>query len=883
MGVPGPAALGRGVVVLAGDPVPAAWAGAPEVCIDEHVLAEPAVAVAALHDNWLLRRPFVVRLGVDPTRFRPPPAYDDDVWMLDPGFELWDDRLHFLVWANTYDARGGDQEPIWWWARKAGRLGATPTPEGPGDIRLPDGTVAFVDGGPRQPLDIGTPVVHCESVEEGQLTVAPPAGLAEPVELAPDQRAAVLHHVGPARVIAPAGSGKTRVLTERLRHLLGDRRYEPAATLAVAYNKKAQEELQERCAAFRPRAGTLNALGYELVGRHRGRRPDVADERTVRSIIQRLVPRQQRRANIDPYGPYIEALSMVRLALVDPEEVESSRDDVDGLAAAFDRYRAELTRAGLVDFDEQIYGAIEALLRDGEFRRAEQRRHRHLLVDEFQDLTPAHVLLIRLLAAPELDVFGVGDDDQVIYGHAGADPGFLIDFARYFPNSADHDHPLTVNYRCAVAVVEASTTLLGYNNRRVAKEVHAGAEADTDPSALTVRSHRQEDGASAVVGVVTDWLDAGVDPASIAVLTRVNSMLLAPQVALTSADVPVASTLDPAVLTRTGVRAALAYLRIATSPGGFAPVDVIEILRRPSRGLPTWIEKWIRGGSMRVRDVDRIADRLDDARVAAKVRDLASDLELVTEVAHAGTTLDVLRAVKDDIGLGSAMGLLDSSGGTASHLDDLEALEQVALLHPEPASFEPWLRQVVRRETQPGGVTLSTVHRVKGREWDRVVIHGATSGMFPHRLADDVEEERRVFHVAITRARRQVVVFSDTERPSPFLAELSGAAPKRRAPSRSPRPPARAAAVPGSPGPAAASAALGPADQALYEALIAWRRERASRDRVPAYVVLHNTHMQTIARGRPTSMADLAACPGMGPKRLELYGDEILAVVDAAT
>jgi DNA helicase-2/ATP-dependent DNA helicase PcrA len=247
----------------------------------------------------------------------------------------------------------------------------------------------------------------------------------------------------------------------------------------------------------------------------------------------------------------------------------------------------------------------------------------------------------------------------------------------------------------------------------------------------------------------------------------------------------------------------------------------------------------------------------------------------VVSVARDGTTRDVLRAVKDDIGLGRAMDLLDSSGATASHLDDLEALEQVALLHPDPAGFEPWLRKVVRRETRPDGVTLSTVHRVKGREWDHVVVYGASAAMFPHRLADDVEEERRVFHVAITRARRQAVVLADAERPSPFLAELTGSAPKPIA--RPARDSVRRSA------PAPAPAALGGADQALYDVLRAWRRERARNDGVPAYVVLQDSHLNAIARARPTSMVDLARCPGMGAKRLDLYGDEILAVVDTAT
>ncbi|MCB0962624.1 MAG: ATP-dependent helicase, partial [Acidimicrobiales bacterium] len=192
--------------------------------------------------------------------------------------------------------------------------------------------------------------------------------------------------------------------------------------------------------------------------------------------------RRPRRANTDPIGPYLEALGLVRLGLRDPAEVEAERDDVDGLAELFAPYRARLADRGAVDFDEQIYGAIEVLLRDGAFRRAMQARCRHLLVDEFQDLTPAHVLLLRLLALPGLDVFGVGDDDQVIYGHVGADPAFLIDYESLFPGAADH--PLQVNYRCATEITDAARHLLGYNRRRVAKEIVSGPDVATDEGAL---------------------------------------------------------------------------------------------------------------------------------------------------------------------------------------------------------------------------------------------------------------------------------------------------------------------------------------------------------------------------------------------------------------
>ena len=869
MGIRGPLELGRGVLVTAEGVVPAEWHGCPEIVV------EGVGVVDALHRAWLDRRAVVVRLRVDPTDFRAPGSSDAEPWTLGPAFEFPGDRLHFLLWANNADGRSLGEGPIWWWARKAVRLGAVPVDaEGAGDVRLDSGEAVWIDGGPRQPLDL--PTVHAESVDLRRLTVAAHPSPATPeIPLAPDQLGAVNHLTGPARIIAPAGSGKTRVLAERMRHLLGDRGYEVESMLAVAYNKKAQEELSTRCAAFRPRVSTLNALAWELLGR-----PTVLEEREVRSIIERLVPKPQRRANVDPYVPYLEALTATRLGFVDPATVEQDRDDVPGFAYAFALFRDELRRRNAVDFDEQIYGAVERLLRDGEFRRRQQQRHRHLLVDEFQDLTPCHVLLLRLLAAPEFDVFGVGDDDQVIYGHAGADPAFLIGFDALFPGAASH--PLEVNYRCPVAVVDAARTLLSYNRRRVPKEIRPGPQAATDPAGLTICLHQPENGASEAVAQVKTWLASGAQPSDIAVLSRVTSLLLAPQVALATAAVPIDTVLDEYVLGRTGVRAALAYLRIATAADGFAATDVIEILRRPSRGLPIWIEKWIRGTKLHVRDVRAIADRVDDAKVSAKVISLADDLQTVVDAGARSNTRRLLRTIKDQVGLGQAMSLLDASAAS-SHLDDLEALEQVADLHPDPAGFEPWLRGILANRGAPGGVTVSTVHRVKGREWPYVAIFGVSDGIVPHRLSADHEEERRVLHVAITRASRQAVVFGDIERVSPFIGELDGSAARRPEPIRSAgreRTLAKQRSQDPSGGMAAARGAL-LGDPGMLDALRAWRRTRAKTDGVPPYVVLHDRHLSAIAVAHPETMAALARIEGMGPRRLELYGEDILAAVAA--
>jgi DNA helicase-2/ATP-dependent DNA helicase PcrA len=268
--------------------------------------------------------------------------------------------------------------------------------------------------------------------------------------------------------------------------------------------------------------------------------------------------------------------------------------------------------------------------------------------------------------------------------------------------------------------------------------------------------------------------------------------------------------------------------------------------------------------------------------------------------ASSGAPTDrLVRAIRDEVGLGTAMSLLDQSRGAegSSHLDDLEALEQVAALHPGPDGFEDWLRAGFGREAHPAGVTLSTVHRVKGMEWDRVVVYGASAGILPHRLADDIEEERRVLHVAVTRGRRQVVVLADRSRPSQFLAELDGSAPHEPVVDRSaagrgtgavasvrPTAPARGAAagrkVRGAP---TDEPALSPEAAAVMEQLRVWRRGRSQADKVAAFIVCSDRTLRAIATAAPDSLAALLTVEGIGPTKLDLYGEEILAVVAGAT
>ncbi|HLU31994.1 MAG TPA: ATP-dependent helicase, partial [Acidimicrobiia bacterium] len=489
------------------------------------------------------------------------------------------------------------------------------------------------------------------------------------------------------------------------------------------------------------------------------------------------------RANEDVHAPYFEALTEVRTALRPPEEVEADRDDVPGFADLFDAYREAMHRQRAIDHDEQIYGAIEVLLADPVLRSWAQARCRHMLVDEFQDLTPAHLLMVRLLAAPEFDVFGVGDDDQVIYGYAGASPSFLIDYRDYFAG-ADH-HQLEVNYRCPAPVVEAAVTLLGHNRQRIDKKVRSDSTAS---SGLEVVRPAERDMGTQLGVIVADLIDQG-SPDEVAVLARVNVGLLVPQVSLMEAGIRVEAALDTSLLQRSGVRTALAWLRLASAVAVGEPMagaDLTEATRRPSRGLSPGVRTALGRGVWQIDRLAAFAAGSTDERTRRRLEELVGDIAVLARMVQDGSSVgDQLTHIRDQIGLGSALDRLDNSRThpTGGHTDDLDALIQLAHTHPQVEAFEPWLRSNLERTRAHGpAVTLSTVHRAKGAEWPHVVVWDASVGLMPHRLAEDVEEERRIFHVAITRCSRSATVVTRARRPSPFIRELDVAAPAGESP-----------------------------------------------------------------------------------------------------
>ncbi|MDH4077242.1 MAG: HRDC domain-containing protein, partial [Acidimicrobiia bacterium] len=401
---------------------------------------------------------------------------------------------------------------------------------------------------------------------------------------------------------------------------------------------------------------------------------------------------------------------------------------------------------------------------------------------------------------------------------------------------------------------------------------------------------------------------------------------------LAAAGHPVARPpgLDHRMLERSGMAAALAWLRLAATGSagggtGFSGEDLRLALRRPPRSLHPKIADWV----CEQRSVERLlnlAERLTSERDATTVNDLAADLSrlqtLASRGAPAGQLLDV---VYRDIGLLGAVSQLDQSQRTArraAHADELNALRAVADLAPGPAELEAWIRAHLhnlplvgevtgdapnaeadaRAEGSGDRITLATIHATKGLEWPHVIVHDVRDELYPHRLAVDLEEERRVFHVAITRGRASVLVNTappgPDAAPSPFVAELgrprpAGQAwPDERSPalirsagapmaagSGSSRPTGGSGGGAGGGGKAARPEPADGAEAARRAALTEWRLTRSKADGHPAYVVLDNATLDAIAAANPSSLGALGRIKGIGPAKLDRYGADILGVL----
>ena len=623
---------------------------------------------------------------------------------------------------------------------------------------------------------------------------AAPAGAqpASPSEgkLDAEQRRAAGAGDSVVQVIAPAGSGKTAVLIERARVLLG--RGVPAERiLCTTFNRDARVEMQQRlgAAGLAVQARTFHSIGWWLMreeGLARGGGPRELSLNQWRRLCTLAL--REEGTWIDP-GDARDAIGAVKLGLMaTPREFRRQADAHHNgpvLADIYERYELHLAEQGVHDFDDLVLVAVRALREDSELRRRWQARFRHVLVDEYQDIEPAQELLVRILAAPEDGLYCVGDEDQTLYGWRRASVRRIVDLDLAYPGL--ERVCLARNYRCPTEVVEASRQLIEHNRVRFPKPILPAPGRDLAPTpALVLREHANQDRAGDEVASAL----AGRSREQIVVLARTTNLLRT--VALACAKLGVRITAPDSVFEPHGARGALeAYLRLCSAPREANPDDVALVCRAPSRGLPYGAEERVASGLRAGRTFsDSLAGVPADGRQRLRLEDAGRILDSLAAITDATRFVRYLRGPG---GLDAYFKEHEQAFGDTEkiELEVLEGAQREAAgktVAEYAALFQARRDALQAIRDDANGIELTTVHRAKGRQWLEVHVFGCDEQQLPHARALEVtreeraageglEAERRLAYVAFTRATGSLVLHVSGS-PSRFLTE-AGLEPTR--------------------------------------------------------------------------------------------------------
>jgi DNA helicase II / ATP-dependent DNA helicase PcrA len=623
--------------------------------------------------------------------------------------------------------------------------------------------------------------------------------------------------LGPVLVVAGAGSGKTRVLTHRIAHLIDDHGVRPAEVLAITFTNKAATEMAERVARLVGERGargmwvtTFHKTGARILRRELtrlGYRPSfsILDGQDA----QRLIAQVAREVGVDdkrlPPRAIQSAISRAKDELVDHETFRQRAEgwpDAD-IAEVYARYEERLLRANALDLDDLIVRTVQLFQLLPDVLEAYQRRFRFLMVDEYQDTNHAQYRLVQLLAAAERNVMVVGDPDQGIYSFRGATIRNILQFTSDYPDAVVV--PLTRNYRSTRTVLDAANAVIANNRGRTPKDLWTDAEQ----GAPIVRHRAADEHEEAAFAVATcrDHVAAGGSLDDIAVFYRTNAQSRVLEEVLVRSGLPYRVVGGVRFYERKEIKDVLAYVRLLVNPDD--DVSLRRIINTPRRNI----------GDRSVEGLAAFAARhrltlMEACRRAEEVPALGP--RAVGAVASFVDLLDLLRTeLEQDLELGRLIELIGErtgylrelqAEGTVEALGREENLRELASVAHElagraddgevthgPEGALLLLETVALVNDQDdldadgdGAITLMTLHTAKGLEFPVVIITGMEDGVFPHVRSigdpDELEEERRICYVGLTRARQRLVLTHADHRtlwgglsynpPSRFLQEI---------------------------------------------------------------------------------------------------------------
>ncbi len=623
-------------------------------------------------------------------------------------------------------------------------------------------------------------------------------------ELNPEQYDAVTHGEGPQLVIAGAGSGKTRVITYRVAWLIHEQEVDPRAVLAVTFTNKAAGEMRERIekllglSRLSSFVGTFHRLSLDLLrkyGERVGVPPSFAifDTDDQKKLVKQALKDEKLDPTRFPPRPMLTAISAAKNEMVGPDAFAGQAEGFfqERVARVYRRYQKLLEDAGGVDFDDMLVKAVRLVATQDDLKAVLRERVQYMMVDEFQDTNKVQLTLVRELIGEGGNLTAVGDEDQGIYRWRGADLDNILQFEKFFPGATVHK--LERNYRSTGNILAAAGAVVGQNRLRRGKNLWTeGREGEL---LELYRAGDEQDEARWIVRTIGQLKDDYLLQ-DIAILVRTNAQTRSLEEQLIRAKIPYSLVAGVRFYERAEVKDAVAYLRVLRNPDDDVSLD--RILNTPARGIGKTTHEALKKtakefgtsqwGILTGNLPRGIATR--SLKALERFRDLILELQESLEVPPA----DLINLVLDRSGYGE---FLRGKGDEAeSRLENLQefasAAQQFEEDHPEMEDLlGAFLDHAALVSDIDGwhpekGVSLMTLHAAKGLEFKAVFVAGLEDGVLPHfnagEVPENVEEERRLFYVGMTRARERLFLSCCRRRrvagrykdqlESPFLDEV---------------------------------------------------------------------------------------------------------------
>lgn len=613
---------------------------------------------------------------------------------------------------------------------------------------------------------------------------------------------AVTHCDGPLLVLAGPGSGKTRVITHRIAYLIGTG-VRPENILALTFTNKAAEEMRTRVMGLvgpgRVTICTFHSLCARLLREFAGELSLAANFSIFdRADSQAALREATVQADLDPknWSPSTigEVISRAKSNLRSPAEYLEQAQDffAQQVARIYAGYQSILQQNQALDFDDLLVRMVGALRENESIRSRLAQRYQQVLVDEYQDTNRAQYVIARVLCRDHQNICATGDPDQSIYGWRGADISNILDFERDFPQA--RVVRLEQNYRSSKSILAAADSLIKANKQRRDKDLWTDNSTGDPVEIMCCPDDRAE--AEYVAGRISAHVSTGGSYNDVAVFYRVNSLSRLLEQTFRAAGIPYQMVRGVAFYARKEIKDVLAYLRVLVNPED--SVSLVRIINTPARriGKKTikTIENFARDNGCSVRQA---LGRLDTiAGVGRAVGPLKKFAALLDELSAGPRrpVRDVLENIIRRSGLDAEFrGDRHADGTAMDNVNELiSSAAQYDLENPE-GDLEDYLQQtalicdVDALDAESGAVAMMTMHAAKGLEFPVVFIVGLEDGLLPHSRSnedrDDMEEERRLCFVGMTRAEQQLVMTYARYRqlrgmtsrtvPSPFLSELS--------------------------------------------------------------------------------------------------------------